>query len=93
MIVMGYDEHYAGSDIVGSVASMNFEINGIENMLTEVPKEKLVSAIPFYTRLWYTETLADTAAGDLRRCVLVLAYVRCPDRVPLLPAQDGHHRQ
>ena len=59
VIVMGYDEHYAGSDIVGSVASMNFEINGIENMLMEVPKEKLVSAIPFYTRLWYTETLAD----------------------------------
>ena len=59
VIVMGYDEHYAGSDIVGSVASMDFEITGIENMLTEVPKEKLISAIPFYTRLWYTETLAD----------------------------------
>ena len=59
VIVMGYDEHYAGSDIVGSVASMNFEITGIENMLREVPKEKLVSAIPFYTRLWYTKTLED----------------------------------
>lgn len=59
VIVMGYDEHYAGSDIVGSVASMNFEITGIENMLLEMPKEKLISAIPFYTRLWYTETLAD----------------------------------
>lgn len=59
VIVMGYDEHYAGSDIVGSVASMNFEITGIENMLTEVPNDKLISAIPFYSRLWYTETLAD----------------------------------
>lgn len=59
VIVMGYDEHYAGSDLVGSVASMDFEITGIENMLTEVPKTKLISAIPFYTRLWYTETLAD----------------------------------
>lgn len=59
VIVMGYDEHYAGSDIVGSVASMNFEITGIENMLTEVPKEKLISAIPFYSRLWYTQTLED----------------------------------
>ena len=63
VIVMGYDEHYAGSDIVGSVASMDFEITGIENMLTEVPKEKLISAIPFYTRLWYTETLADGTAN------------------------------
>lgn len=59
VIVMGYDEHYAGSDIVGSVASMNFEITGIENMLQEVPKEKLVSGIPFYARLWYTQTLED----------------------------------
>ncbi len=59
VIVMGYDEHYAGSDITGSVASMNFETTGIENMLTEVPKEKLISAIPFYSRLWYTRTLED----------------------------------
>lgn len=63
VIVMGYDEHYAGSDLVGSVASMNFEITGVENMLTEVPKSKLISAIPFYTRLWYTETLADGSAN------------------------------
>lgn len=59
VIMMGYDEHYAGSDIVGSVASLDFEETGIQNMLTEVPKDKLISAIPFYTRLWYTETLAD----------------------------------
>ncbi|MDY3250916.1 MAG: glycosyl hydrolase family 18 protein [Candidatus Choladocola sp.] len=59
VIVMGYDEHYAGSDVAGSVASMDFEITGIENMLTEVPKEKLISGIPFYSRLWYTETLED----------------------------------
>ena len=59
VIMMGYDEHYAGSDIVGSVASMDFERNGIENMLSEVPKKKTISAIPFYTRLWYTRTLED----------------------------------
>lgn len=59
VIMMGYDEHYAGSDIVGSVASMDFEETGIQNMLTEVSKDKIISAIPFYTRLWYTETLAD----------------------------------
>lgn len=62
VIVMGYDEHYAGSDLVGSVASMNFEITGIQNMLTEVSKEKLVSGIPFYARLWYTRTLEDGTA-------------------------------
>lgn len=59
VIMMGYDEHYAGSDLVGSVASMEFEETGIQNMLTEVPREKVVSAIPFYTRLWYTQTQED----------------------------------
>ena len=63
VIMMGYDEHYAGSDIVGSVASMDFEETGIQNMLTEVSKDKLISASPFYTRLWYTETLADGTAN------------------------------
>ena len=63
VIMMGYDEHYAGSDIVGSVASMDFEETGIQTMLTEVSKDKLISAIPFYTRLWYTQTLADGTAN------------------------------
>lgn len=79
VIVMGYDEHYAGSDLVGSVASMEFERTGIENMLSEVAKEKLISGIPFYTRLWYTETLADgtvsvtSEALGMERALQVLA--------------------
>lgn len=59
VIMMGYDEHYAGSEVAGSVASMDFERTGIENMLSEMPKEKLVSAIPFYSRIWYTGTNED----------------------------------
>lgn len=58
VIMMGYDEHYSGSD-AGSVASMDFEETGIQDMLEEVPKEKVISAIPFYSRVWYTETLSD----------------------------------
>ncbi|MCD7745407.1 MAG: glycosyl hydrolase family 18 protein [Lachnospiraceae bacterium] len=58
VIMMGYDEHYVGSE-AGSVASLTFEETGIQNMLLEVPKEKIISAIPFYSRVWYTETLSD----------------------------------
>ena len=54
VIIMGYDEHYAGGE-PGSVASIEFVKNGIENTLKDVPKEKLVNGVPFYTRLW-TET-------------------------------------
>ncbi len=51
VIVMGYDEHYAGGE-AGSVASISFVKEGIENSLKEVPKEKLVNSVPFYTRVW-----------------------------------------
>lgn len=52
VIIMGYDEHYAGSEEAGSVSSYNYVKNGIEETLTEVPAEKIISGIPFFTRLW-----------------------------------------
>ena len=51
VIVMGYDEHYAGGE-AGSVSSMSYVREGIENTLKEVPKEKVINAVPFYTRVW-----------------------------------------
>ena len=59
VMIMGYDEHYAGSEEAGSVASLSFEEEGIQNTLQEVPAEKVVSGIPFYTRLWCTTTNED----------------------------------
>ncbi len=53
VIIMGYDEHYSGSDESGSVASIAFVEEGIVNTLSEVPKEKVINGIPFYTRLWH----------------------------------------
>lgn len=58
LIIMGYDEHYVGSD-AGSVASIGFEENGIIGTLEEVPKEKIISGVPFYTRIWYTAVNED----------------------------------
>ena len=51
VIVMGYDEHYAGGE-AGSVSSIPYVREGIENTLKEVPKEKVINAVPFYTRVW-----------------------------------------
>lgn len=51
VIVMGYDEHYAGGD-AGTVSSLPYVKDGIENTLKEVPKEKVINAVPFYTRVW-----------------------------------------
>lgn len=54
VIIMGYDEHYVGSE-PGSVASLSYEKEGIIGTLSVVPKEKIISGIPFYTRLWRTD--------------------------------------
>ena len=51
VIMMGYDEHFAGGE-PGSVSSISYVKNGISGMLEDVPKEKLINAVPFYTRLW-----------------------------------------
>lgn len=59
VIMMGYDEHYYGSEEAGSVASLSFENQGILSMREDVPAEKIISGIPFYTRLWNTQEQAD----------------------------------
>ena len=53
VIIMGYDEHYVGSE-AGSVASLPWVEQGIQGTLAEVPAERVINAVPFYTRLWRT---------------------------------------
>jgi spore germination protein YaaH len=65
VIIMGYDEHYSTSETPGSVASIDFVRSGIENTLLEVPKEKVINGIPFYTRLWIeTPKSEETIASE-----------------------------
>ena len=52
VIIMGYDEYHKNSYESGPVASLPFVKNGIEQALEVVPSEKLINAVPFYTRLW-----------------------------------------
>ncbi len=56
IIIMGYDEHYAGSKTAGSVASLPFVREGIEGALKSVPSNQLINALPFYTRAWTTSS-------------------------------------
>lgn len=53
VIIMGYDEHYVGSD-AGSVASLPWVEQGVQDTIAEVTSERTILAIPFYTRLWKT---------------------------------------
>lgn len=52
VIIMGYDEHFGGSYESGSVASLGYVKAGIEATLKEVPAEKVINAVPLYTRVW-----------------------------------------
>lgn len=52
VINMGYDEHNNSSTQSGSVASIDYVRRGIEGTLAEVPAQKVINAIPFYSRLW-----------------------------------------
>jgi spore germination protein YaaH len=63
VIVMAYDEHYAGSD-EGSVSSIGFVTSGVENTLKEVPANQIILGLPFYTRVWQ-ETPKDTDGDDV----------------------------
>lgn len=52
VIIMGYDEHYVGSESAGPVASLPWVEKGITDTLAEVPAERVINAMPFYTRIW-----------------------------------------
>ena len=55
VVIMGYDEHTSASTEAGSVASLGFVTQGIEDTLKEVPASQVINAIPFYTRKWAYE--------------------------------------
>ena len=69
VIIMGYDEHYAGSSESGSVASLGWVEEGIVNTLKSVPAEKVINAMPFYTRIW--KQTPESEAKDKSAGVLV----------------------
>ncbi|MBH1940711.1 glycosyl hydrolase family 18 [Mobilitalea sibirica] len=52
VIIMAYDEYYSGSADAGPNSSIGFVEDAVRNTLKEVPQDKLIIAIPFYTRLW-----------------------------------------
>ena len=67
IIIMGYDEHYVGGGAAGSNASIGFVEGGIVDTKAVVPAEKIINAIPFYTRVW------ESGPEGLRASTLTMA--------------------
>ena len=61
-IVMAYDEHYAGCE-AGSVASLPFVKEAVEDMTALVPADKVVVGIPFFTRIWSVSQTSTTSSA------------------------------
>lgn len=69
VIIMGYDEHWGVDSGAGSVASLPWVIEGIENTLKSVPAAKVINALPFYTRIWQVDAedkVLDTRAVGIQ---------------------------
>lgn len=67
VINMGYDEHWGSASGAGSVASLPFVEEAVQLTLDVVPARKVINAVPFYTRIWNTNsegTVRATAVGQ-----------------------------
>lgn len=76
VIMMGYDEHWGEGSGAGSVASLPWVTEGIENTLSEVPASKIINGIPFYTRIWQEDmngNYVDSQAVDMQTALNILA--------------------
>jgi len=65
--VMAYDEHYGPASGSGPVASLFFVEDGIKRTLAEVPKEKLILGMPFFTRVWKERKMAAGIEASVER--------------------------
>lgn len=61
VVIMCYDEHYAGSEEAGTVSSLSYVERGIDESAAKMDKNRVIIALPFYTRVWITD-----ANGKLR---------------------------
>ena len=52
VVIMAYDEHYAGGDEAGSVSSIGYVKNAVSSIIQKVPADQVIMGLPFYTRLW-----------------------------------------
>lgn len=62
VILMAYDQYGAGSPTPGPVASLPWTESAITRALEEVPAQRLILGIPFYTRIWKEDTQGETTS-------------------------------
>ena len=68
IMIMAYDQYYAGSKTAGPVAAMNWTEDTIKLTLKEVSADKLILGVPFYVRYWESKnnTVTSTKAISMQ---------------------------
>lgn len=65
IIIMSYDEHYAGSKEAGSVSSMTFTEKAVNDAIALTGNaSRVINGMPFYTRAWITTPATDGKKGE-----------------------------
>ncbi|MDR2779982.1 MAG: hypothetical protein LBB28_02535 [Synergistaceae bacterium] len=72
--VMTYDEHWSSSPRAGSTASIPWTSAGIQRSMSDIPAEKLLMGVPFYTREW-AETTAKNGKVSVRAKTMSMTSV------------------
>lgn len=52
IVLMGYDEHWSGAPNPGSISSLPWITSGLDSLLQRVSSNKVILALPFYSRDW-----------------------------------------
>jgi spore germination protein YaaH len=68
---MTYDEHYSGSPVAGSIASLPWVEEAVRETLKEVPKDQILMGVPMYTRVW----VVDGSGKIIRNPSASMAYI------------------
>lgn len=76
VMVMTYDEYWAASPVSGPVASLGWVESSLQKTLKQVPKQKLLLGIPFYTRQW-AESDVDGAVKTKAKTMSMMDVERC----------------
>lgn len=93
VVIMGYDEHHSASEEAGSVSSMGFFNDAINNTLAMVPADKVIMGIPFYTRLWkeYVETGENKLTSEARGMSAIESLLEKNDVIPEWDEKTSQH--
>lgn len=83
VVLMGYDEHWGGSGDPGSTSSQPFLEQSLDNLLSMVPADKVIDALPFYTRLWKTD-----ANGTTDKAIMMSAMEEAIEKYKLALSYD-----